>query len=190
MNIIVCEDDFGADVFCFAKSAGWNASAILSPSQIKSLPLQNLGQVENYTSQEDDVFCIAIKDIERRIEVVSFLKSKNAKFATIIHPTCEISNHAEISEGVIITPFCLISANTSIGEFTIIESNTQIGHDAKIGNFSNIGSHCDITGFCKVENRCDIGNGCALIPNVKITSDVKIKANSTLVSSKRKAGSY
>lgn len=190
MNIIVCEDAFGLDVFCFAKSAGWSAEGFLSPAPIKNFPAARLGILENYAPQENDEFCIAIKDIKKRAAAADYLKGKNANFAKIIHPTCEISAFSEISQGVVIAPFCLISAGAKIGEFSIIESHSQIGHDASVGAFSNIGSHCDITGFCQVKDRCGIGSGCALVPNVKIASDVKIKANSTLLSSKRKAGNF
>lgn len=190
MNIIVCEDDFGLDVFCFAKSAGWSVSGFLSPTAIKNFPAEYLGIMENYSPQAEDVFCIAIKDIKKRIAAADFLKRKNAKFAKIIHPTCEVSRLSEISQGAIIAPFCLVSAGAEIGEFAVIESHSQIGHNASAGAFSNIGSHCDLTGFCKVGDRCDIASGCALVPKVKIASDVKIKANSAIISSKRKPGAF
>lgn len=190
MNIIVCEDDFGLDVFCFAKSAGWNASGFLSPAPIKNFPVESLGPLENYAPQAEDEFCLAIKDIKKRIAAADFLKGKNAKFAKIIHPSCEVSRFSEISQGVIAAPFCLVSAGAKIGEFSIVESHSQIGHNASAGAFSNIGPHCDLTGFCQVGDRCDIGSGCALVPKVKIASDVKIRANSTVLSSKRKAGTF
>ena len=170
--IIVCEKSRERGLIELAQAAGFaNAEVWLE---------------EGLASREPPpgcVFCAAIKDAKKREEIAEILRKKNAKFASLIHPSCEISKFAAIGEGAVIEPFCMVSANAQVGEFCVIESHSQIGHNANVGAFSNIGPHCDITGFCQIGKFCEIGGASSFVPNVKIGRGVKVMANSAVIKS-------
>ena len=170
--VIVCEKSRECDLIELAQASGFACAEAWGEEGLASRELP-----------EGCVFCVAIKDVKRREKAANFLREKNAKFASLIHPSCEVSKFAAIGEGAVIEPFCMVSANAQVGEFCIIKSHSQIGHNANVGAFSNIGSHCDITGFCKIGKFCEIEDAAAIIPDVKIGCGARVKANSAVIKS-------
>ncbi len=65
--------------------------------------------------------------------------------ATEIHPTAIVDSSAEIDEGVIIGPYCIISGKVRIGQNTrlfnnvVVEGETEIGENCQIYPFTSIG---------------------------------------------------
>jgi UDP-N-acetylglucosamine acyltransferase len=45
-----------------------------------------------------------------------------------IHPSSIISKHAEIEEGAIVGPFCVVEGRVKIGSGTVLDSNVKIGN--------------------------------------------------------------
>ena len=170
--IIVCEKRRELDIAELAQAAGFEVAEVWGEESL-----------QNREPPAGCVFCIAVKDKIRRAQIAEFLRKKNAKFASLIHPSCEISKFADIGEGAVIEPFCMVSANAVLGEFCLVESHSLIGHNASVGKCSNIGSHCDITGFCQIGEFCEIRHGAAIIPNVKIGNNVIVGENSAVIKS-------
>ena len=170
--IIVCEKSREPDLLELAQAAGFDAAEFCEEDSMQSRE-----------PPAGSLFCIAVKDKIRRAQIAEILRKKNAKFASLIHPSCEISKFANIGEGAVIEPFCMVSANAVLGGFCLVESHSLIGHNADVGKFSNIGSHCDITGFCRIGEFCEIGHSATIIPNVKIGSHVVVCENSAVIKS-------
>ncbi|MBR4597007.1 MAG: acetyltransferase [Opitutales bacterium] len=170
--IIVCEKPDAQNALELAADAGFGGAQTWLEED-----------VENCEIPAASLFCVAIKDAKKREKIADFLRKGGAKFASIIHPSCEISKFAKIGEGALVEPFCLVSANAKLGDFCVVQSHSLIGHNAEVGAFSNIGSHCDITGFCKIGEFCEIEDGAVLIPNVKIGAGVRVVANSAAIKS-------
>ena len=100
-------------------------------------------------------------------KIVDILKSKGAKFATIIHPTAMLSEFAKVGEGLIMFPYSKISCNTTVGDFVTLLA-TPIGHDTLIGDYTVI------SGGCNIVRNVRIGKDVFLAAGVCIAQDVQI----------------
>lgn len=116
-----------------------------------------IGTIKDWEPKEDEEFALAFGSPELKRKIVALLKSKGAKFATIIHPTAMLSDFAKCGEGLIMFPYSKISCNTTVGDFVTLLA-TPIGHDTIIGDYTVI------------------SGGCNIVRNVKIGKDVFIAA--------------
>lgn len=124
-----------------------------------------VGDPSTYTPCIDEVFMAALGDPKLRYKYTDVLRNKhNANFFTVLHPQANVSRHADIGQGCIITPRVGISVDVRIGDFTNIQEYTVVGHDATIGNWCQINSHCTIAGGAR------IGDFVTIHPNSVITS--------------------
>ena len=64
--------------------------------------------------------------------------------AAEIHPSCVISQDAEIADGVIIGPFCVVEGNSKIGARTFLRSHIVIGPHTELGEDNEIYPHATI----------------------------------------------
>lgn len=91
-----------------------------------------------------------------------------------IHPSAVVEEGAEISDGVIIGPFCNISKKVSIGKGTIlrayvsIHDYVSIGENCKIFEYTAIGGDPQDHGYKGEESWVRIGNNNLIRENVTI----------------------
>ncbi|MDM0054922.1 acetyltransferase [Variovorax fucosicus] len=124
-----------------------------------------VGDPLTYKPQPDEVFMAAVGDPQMRFKFTAALRDVHqVDFATVVHPSANVSRHAHLRHGCIIAPRVGISVDVHIGEFTCIQEYTVVGHDARIGNWCQLNSHCTIAGGAR------IGNFVTIHPNCVITS--------------------
>jgi UDP-N-acetylglucosamine acyltransferase len=63
-----------------------------------------------------------------------------------VHPSALVAKGAQLSDGVIIGPNCVIDGTVSIGAGTIIDANVVIGKNVKIGENNHCFANCVIGG--------------------------------------------
>jgi len=134
-----------------------------------------LGDIDSYYPQEDDYFILGVSNIPFREKVIETMKSKNAKFCTIIHPSSIIAKTAKIGEGCFISPFCTIGPNASIGNFNHLTSYSFISHDSEIGN-NNVLSSAGLCGHVKIGNNNSFYVRSVVIPEITIGDNCVIQA--------------
>ena len=126
-----------------------------------------IGTIKDWVPKEDEEFALAFGSPELKRKIVSILKEKGAKFATIIHPTALVSEFAHYGEGFIMFPYSKLSCNSTVGEFVTLLS-TPIGHDNVIGDYTVI------SGGCNIVRNVKIGKDVFLAAGVCIAQDVII----------------
>lgn len=126
-----------------------------------------VGTIKDYVGKEDEEVALAFGSPELKRKIVSILKAKGAKFATIIHPTALLSPFAHYGEGFIMFPYSKLSCNSTVGEFVTLLS-TPIGHDNVIGDYTVI------SGGCNIVRNVKIGQDVFLAAGVCIAQDVVI----------------
>ena len=122
---------------------------------------QVIGTIKDWQPKNDEEFALAFGSPELKRKIVNILKSKGARFATIIHPTAMLSEFAKVGEGLIMFPNSKISCNTMVGDFVTLLA-TPIGHDTLIGDYTVI------------------SGGCNIVRNVKIGKDVFLAAGACI----------
>ena len=126
-----------------------------------------VGTIKDWQPKDDEEFALAMGSPALKRKIVSILKEKGAKFATIIHPTAMLSEFAKCGEGLIMFPYSKISCNTTVGDFVTLLA-TPIGHDTFIGDYSVISGNCNIV------RNVRIGKDVFLAAGVCIAQDVVI----------------
>lgn len=144
-----------------------------------------IGKVSEWNVKADEYFAIAIADPKIKKHVVESLKTRNASFATIIHPRARIGEFNRIGEGAVIYPDASLSVNIHIGDFiTLLPS--AIGHDAVIGNYCSVMGKCSINGGAHIGDNVYLGCGCAVAPQKRIADDVYAASGSIIMTNIKK----
>ncbi len=90
------------------------------------------------------------------------LKSRGAKFITLVHSTAAVARNSTLGEGCIMLPYAMIDINAHVGNQVILYFRGGVGHDAIVGDGcmvltnSSVGARCVLgegvtigsTGFC------------------------------------------
>ncbi|WP_298771724.1 acetyltransferase [uncultured Fibrobacter sp.] len=126
-----------------------------------------VGTIKDWQPKEDEEFALALGSSVLKRKIVEIMKTKGAKFASIIHPTAMLSEFAQYGEGFIMFPYSKLSANSTVGDFVTLLS-TPIGHDTIIGDYSVI------SGNCSVVRNVVIGKDVFLAAGVCIAQDIHI----------------
>lgn len=126
-----------------------------------------VGTIKDYIGKEDEEVALAFGSPELKRKIVSILKEKGAKFATVIHPTALLSPFAHYGEGFIMFPYSKLSCNSTVGDFVTLLS-TPIGHDNEIGDYTVI------SGGCNIVRNVKIGKDVFLAAGVCIAQDVVV----------------
>lgn len=140
-----------------------------------------IGNIKDWHPLGCELYACALAFPSVKEKIVTLLKSRGAKFATLIHPTALVNRHAEIGEGVIITPRSNVTADSKVGNFVSI-LGSGIGHDAQIGDFSTLSGRCSINGHVKVGRSVYIACGVSIAPSKTIGDHATIGIGSVVIS--------
>ena len=188
--IILSAGKFGREIFTWAQQAilagapfrikGFldDRSDILDGYQYEN-PI--LGTIENYLPEDGDRFICAIGDPALKRHYCSLLEAKEAKFATLIHPTAQIGRDVVIGEGSIIAPFTQLSCDIQIGKHVTLGTFSGSAHDTRIGNWCQISGHCGINGNAVLEDGVFLGSHVCILPEAKVGAWSYVGAGSVVL---------
>ena len=118
-----------------------------------------------------------------RREIESRLGIDRKRFATLIHPTAQVSKRARIGCGTVILQFSFVSSQVSIGDHVIINQSVVIAHDSKIGSYVSMAPSLSIMGGVRVGEGVYIGTGARLYPGIEIGSGALVGVGAVVLSS-------
>jgi len=140
-----------------------------------------LGPIKDWTPTENEEYACALAFPAIKEKVVTMLKERGAKFATIIHPTALINKHSVIGEGVIISPFSNVNPDTKVGDFVTI-LGSGIGHDAAVGDYSTLSGRVSVNGHDIIGRGVYIACGVVIAPSKRIGDGASIGIGSVVIS--------
>jgi len=124
--------------------------------------------------QEDfQVICGIASSNQRRIyteEMIKFMPE--LQWATIIHPTADISPTATIDEGTLISRGVTVASHSKIGKHCFVNRNCSLGHHDVFEDFVTVSPAATIAGAC------DIGEGSYISMCSVVVDHTKIGSNS------------
>ncbi|MCS2954267.1 NeuD/PglB/VioB family sugar acetyltransferase [Bacteroides thetaiotaomicron] len=180
--IIVGAAGFGREVLQWIKDVNkvtptWNIKGFLDDN-LEALDgfecdYPVIGTIKDWSPSGNEVFALALAGPKVKESVVSVLKAKDAKFATVIHPTSIVGEYCRLGEGVIITPRCKLSPNIVVDEFVTI-LGCGVGHDAHIGAYSTLCGYCAVCGHVQIGKRAFIGTSAVVAPSKKVGDDAYV----------------
>ena len=126
-----------------------------------------IGRISDWQPKSDEEFVLALGSPETKRKVVSVLKSKGAKFATVIHPTAILTENTKCGEGFVMFPYAKLSVNSEVGDFvTLLTSG--VGHDVKIGDYTTV------SGMCSVLRNVVIGEDVFVAASASLENDITV----------------
>lgn len=127
-------------------------------------------------------FTVAIaQHHELREALVQKIAQHKGRFATLIHPSADVSPFAKVGKGVSIANFVKVHSGACIGDFCFVEDQSSVGIDTDIGAHSLITTGVKLNGRCKCGPRTFFGSNSTIGPGVTIGSDVVVGAGATIL---------
>lgn len=163
-------------------------------SFVEGLPiLGNIKEVlQSYKNGLFDVAFVAIgyKHLSFKKQLFTSLHS-NIPFATIISNPTYIDPTAQIGDGVILYPGCILDKNVVIDDNVVLNLGTIISHDCHLSNSTFCAPRVTVAGFSKIGECCFIGAGSIISDNVAIANNTIIGASALVISDiEKEKGTY
>lgn len=126
-------------------------------------------------------FFVAIGNNTTRQSVLLNLLLENLKIASLIHPSCHISHHSDISNGVLVCANATINPMVVIGTGSIVNTGASVDHDCVIGDYTHVSVGVRLAGAVKLGNRSFLGINSCVIQGLSIGNDCTLGAGATLI---------
>lgn len=141
--------------------------------QLLGLPVFNLKEASRFDPLPRLICALGTTHRKSLIETIV---ATGFPFATIIHPSAEISSKSSIEEGAIISPGSIIASYTHVGYHVIINRGSLIGHHTTIGNYSTISPGTNIAASVVIGERTYLGIGSIVLDHLFIGRQVVVGA--------------
>jgi sugar O-acyltransferase (sialic acid O-acetyltransferase NeuD family) len=133
---------------------------------------------------------VAVADPQERENIVLRLPKETSYF-TFIHPTALIMDkNIEIGVGSFIGAYSILTTNIKLGKHSILNRGNHIGHDTEIGDYFSAMPGAIVSGNVKIGRRVYFGTNSSIIEKIKLSDDITIGSNGTVVSDINEKGTY
>jgi acetyltransferase EpsM len=155
----------------------WEVLGFLNDFETESINgLPVLGKIDKEVVAEylkdDNIYffytLISVKMNYTFINKLIELSIPDNRFATLIHPSAIVSDHANIGYGVCIQPFVSVGPNVNIGNHVQIYAQSLIGHNSTLGNYSYVANNACIGASVVLKEGAYLGTNCSTIENITI----------------------
>jgi sugar O-acyltransferase (sialic acid O-acetyltransferase NeuD family) len=193
--VIVGAGGFGREVFQWASdwikgrgpagADGYRIKGFLSNSSTDldgfSMPVPVLGTDDGYPIAEQDRFIIALGVIDVKKRAVARLRSRGARFHTLVHPSAIVAERATLGEGVVICPFAAVLPFATVDDFTMFNIYSSAGHDSKIGKYCVLSPYATLNGFVVLDDDVFLGSHTTVVAGTRVSQGSKASANSAVM---------
>jgi sugar O-acyltransferase (sialic acid O-acetyltransferase NeuD family) len=111
---------------------------------------------------------VAIGENQLRLKLQRMAAEMGYSVATIIHPSAEVSGHAEIGNGSVVFANAVVNIGSRIGESVIINTAATIDHDVVVGSGAHISPGAHLAGDVEIGDCAWIGIGASVINRLEI----------------------
>ena len=162
--------------------AGFLDSNIEIGTLIHNIPvLGDNHKAHEMTFMEKHRFVVAIGDQIARRDLCEALMNEGADLVTLIHPSCVISETAQIGHGTVIVAGAIVNSDAKIGHYCIINTAATIDHDVILEDGVQICPGVNLAGNVVCEEGVFIGTGANIVPNTRLGKYSLIGAGSTVM---------
>ena len=170
-----------------AKKETWNLVGFIDDNLqlqgkiINSYPV--VGTICDAAHFSDCFYVCAVGAASVREKIIQKLLDvlPNAKFATLIDPTVEMSSSVEVGEGTIICAHSILTVNISIGKHVIMNLNCTVGHDAVLRDYVTLYPSVNLSGGTKVGFASELGTGAQIIQGKTIGDRTIVGAGAVVI---------
>lgn len=103
-------------------------------------------------------------------------------FATVVHPTVQMSQYVDIAPGVFIAASNIITTQVTLREHVFLNLACTVGHDAVLDPYVNCAPGCNISGNVHLCTGVHVGTGAKIIQDLTVGRWTRIGAGAVVVS--------
>lgn len=131
-----------------------------------------------FVADVDDKWVVAIGHNAIRKRVA---EQENRAYATLCHPTTNLSSRAQIGEGTVVMAGVSVNSGVRIGYHCIINTNASIDHDCYIADYVHISPNVALAGDVHVGEGAHIGIGACVIQGIRIGKWCTVGAGAVVI---------
>jgi len=140
-----------------------------------------LGDPDTFSFNDNDCFTCAIGDPKVKLDYCRRLKSRGARFATVIHPAAIVGSGCRLGEGCILCPAAIITNHVTLGDFVTLNVHSSVGHDAVLGDGCTLSPHADVTGWAVLGEGVFLGSHASVLPKARVADYTVVGAGSVVL---------
>jgi sugar O-acyltransferase (sialic acid O-acetyltransferase NeuD family) len=145
------------------------------------VPYANLGDPQTFPFTEDDRVVCAIGEPKAKLHYCRLLKSRGAKFGSVIHPSVTIGSGSRFGEGCVLCPGAVVTNHVTLGNFVTLNVLSAVGHDAVLGDGCTLSPHADVNGWAVLGEGVFLGAHAAVLPKAHVGEYTVVGAGSVVL---------
>ncbi|MEW6524456.1 MAG: acetyltransferase [Bacillota bacterium] len=127
------------------------------------------------------VVVCAIGDPGLRMKLTSCLTMEGFDFATLIHPSVQLSEYVKVGAGSVVCAGTILTTSVLVGQHAILNPGCFVGHDTVIGDHASLMPGVNIAGEVTIGNGCYLGLNASVINRITIGEWSTIGAGAVVV---------
>jgi len=113
---------------------------------------------------------ISLKMNHRFLSKLTDLGIPRERFATLVHPTAVVSDHATLGFGTCIQPFVSVGPNVNVGDHVQIDAQSLLSDGENLKNYSFVANNACIGAHVTLEEGAYLGTNCTTLENITLGS--------------------
>jgi len=123
----------------------------------------------------------SVRSMQQRKRIYDTFVGQGHSFASVVHPTATVSQHAVISAGAQVMAGSVIQARARIGENSIINTGATIDHGCQVGAHVHVAPGVTLSGDVTIGDESHIGVGATVVQGVRIGTGCMVTAGAVVV---------
>jgi len=158
--------------------AGFAVNSGEAPAELEGRPVY---RADALPLGPEECLLVGAMVSNKRRAFLEEMAGRGYRFATVIHPTAQISKRARIGAGCVIHPGVIVASNTAIGDHVLVNRGALIGHDNRIEAYTTIGPGANLAGALHVGPGAYLGVGCVVRDHLTIGRGAVVAAGAVVV---------
>jgi sugar O-acyltransferase (sialic acid O-acetyltransferase NeuD family) len=163
----------------------WQVIGIVDDNQEKRAVSSTKIFNRDFFSSEPQAKVLAVpgspESFLKRRQIIEGLQLDESRFATIIHPSAQVSKFSTIGKNTLLMAGVVVAPNVRIGNNVVVLPNTVVHHDCVVEDYTLIGSNVTLAGSVHVGVNCYIGSGTSVMNNIRIGDKALIGLGSNVI---------
>jgi len=165
--IVYSAGSFGREVAWLAGIRGHKVACFIDDDQVKQgrlvdgIPVMAMAEASQKFSGASVV--IAVHRPATRELIATRVGGAGFSFATLVHPSVDLSPGMEIGEGTIICAGTIFALRVVLGRHAQVTLDCTVGHDVVLGDFATLSPGVHVSGCVRLGRRAYMGTGAVVV---------------------------
>jgi sugar O-acyltransferase (sialic acid O-acetyltransferase NeuD family) len=165
--VVFSAGSFGREIAWLAGICGHKAACFIDDDVAKQgrlvdgIPVMTLAEARQKFSDARVVLAVhrpAIREL-----LMTKVADAGFGFATLIHPSVELSPGIEIGEGTIVCAGTIFALRVVLGRHVQVTLGCTVGHDVVMGDFATLSPGVHVSGCVRLGRRAYMGTGAVVV---------------------------